>query len=213
MGRRGIAPLASPGHGVPLGMDIQRQGMTVALADRNRSPARDDKAEPRHALDAFVGRGHHRLIADAGHVHRPEGRHAVDQQLSAPHRDRCRNLGQGVQDAAGGFAVDGDDMGDRGVGVQRGPDLVTARRHVVALVDHCVGAPHHPQGLGGPQAVSAVGQDQDLAVPWHKGAQHRLDAVTARSLHRHADKVVAAPGQGQQLVADRPGHDAKIAVP
>ena len=110
--------------------------------------------------------------------------------------------------------MDDDDMGDRGVGVERGGDFGAARRHVVALVDERVGAAEVVERLRDALAVGAVGEHQRLAVAGDERGEHRFDHEGAAALHRDAVEFAAViAGHLDEASPHLGGHRAEIAVP
>ena len=190
--------------------------MAVALGLFQLAFPGDDETEARHALDAFVGRGDHRLVADPADFERDgtERAHGIDQQLAAPGIDGFRNLGDRIEDAGTGLAMDGENMGDGRIGIEGCPHLVATRRQVVPLVDQRVGAAEILHGLRGAQTIGAVGENQHLAVLRHEGAEHRLNAEGTGALDRHAVIfALAVADQRQQAAAQIGGHRPEIAIP
>jgi hypothetical protein len=124
------------------------------------------------------------------------GAHRIDQEpATMAGRDFGDPLDR-VEDARGGLALHRRDVADRPLlgehaieraGVVR---LVLRRfqhRHLAAMI-----ARHPDHAL----AVGAVDQDQELAVPRHERAEHRLDHEGAAALEWYGD---VAAGSARQL--------------
>ena len=110
--------------------------------------------------------------------------------------------------------MNGNDMADGRIGIERRAHLIAARRHVIALVDQAIGAAQIPHGFRRAKPVGPVGQYQHLAIPGNEGAEQRLDAIGSRPLHRYADKFApGVAGKRDKLIAKRFRHGAKVTIP
>jgi hypothetical protein len=100
------------------------------------------------------------------------------------------------------------------IGVQHAFDFGAARWQVVAFVEHRAGAAQVAERGRDALAVRAVGEHERMAVARQEAAQHRLDAIAAAALQRHA--VVFAGGitrDFQQARAQLRGHRPEVAIP
>ncbi len=94
VGRRGVAPLRGLLHVDPLVVQVQRQGVAVALAALERRAARDDEAHARRTLQALARGGDHRIEGHGARIdlQRAEGAHGIDDQAPAVAGHDLRDL-------------------------------------------------------------------------------------------------------------------------
>ena len=200
VGRRGEAPLAGALHRLPLVVEVEREAGRIALGRAQRRRPDDREAEPRHALQALVGRGREPVERHALRIERQraEGAHGIDQQPPAMARGDLGDPLDRVQDARGGLALDGGDVADRGVGRERPIE----RRRIVRPVLRGRQRHHRPAVVARHPdhalAIGAVDQHQKLAVAGHEGPEHRLDHEGAAALERHGDVTAFGAGELDQ---------------
>ena len=89
-------------------------------------------------------------------------------------------------------------MRDRLVALEQRIDSRQIRRRVLRRLQHRDGTAGNRADLFRALAVSAVDQQQKLAVARNEGRQHRFDRKGAGALHRHRHEVVAAVGDCRQ---------------
>ena len=193
-GRR-EAVLAGAGEGLGLVEQVEHQRRGVALALGQRLVAADHEAQARHAFQALVGGSGQRVVADLARIdlERAEGAHGIDQQAAAVARDDLRHLGDGIEDARRGLAVDGEDVADRLVVAEHPVEPRQVGRRVLRRFERCRGAAGDLGDLERALAVGAVDQHQQLAALRHEARDHRLDGEGAGALHR--DRRRACPAR------------------
>ena len=165
--------------------------------------ADDREAHAGHALEALVARGDERVEGDFAGVERdrPERAHRVDDQAAPVPRGHGGDLGERVEHARGGFAVDHRDVRDPAVGGERRIERRGVVGHVLGSLDRGAGAAHDLADAGDALAVGAVHQHQHLAVAGKQRADRRLDGEGAASLDRHANMSAFTPGEGDEPLA------------
>jgi hypothetical protein len=190
---------------LPLIVEIEDQRGGVALGLFQRRDARDHEAEAGHALEAFVARGRERVEFELGGIdrQRAERAHRIDQKPAPVFCRGGRDALERVEDSARRLAMDGEDVGDRLVGGERGVELGEVGRRVFRRLVHDVCAAGDGADLGGAVAIGAVDQQQHLAVARHEGGEHRLDGEGAAALHRHRAVRRAAVRDLDQALAHR----------
>lgn len=127
--------------------------------------------------------------------------------------DHLGDLGQWVEDAGAGFAVDQRHMGDGRVFGQQPVDVGGGGRLVFGRFEGAVGATQHFADLRQALAVRAVDQYQNLAIAWHQGADGRFHGEGAAALQGHAVVAAGAVDDGQQLFADAGSQLVEVTVP
>ncbi len=105
-----------------------------------------------------------------------------------------------------------EDMGDRGIGIQRGREGGDVWRGVFRRFQGSPGAPGTVRDLARPLAIGTVDQDQQFAVARHESADHGFHRKGAAALHRNGDQPVAA-GDLRQALKHAPvqGDEGRIA--
>ena len=189
MDRRGEAPLPGLLQRLPLVEEIEGERGRIAFAGLQRFSAADDEAHAGHAFQAFVGGSGDRIEGDLAGIHRQgaEGAHGIDEQAPARAGDDGGDLGDGVQHAGGGLAMDDGDMGDGGIAGQRLLHRRGIHRPVLRPFEHGMSAAVIVADPRDALAIGAVDQDQQLARGRHEAADHGLDREGPAALHGHAD--------------------------
>jgi hypothetical protein len=117
-------------------------------------------------------------------------------------RDDVGDLADRIEDAAGGLAMNGGDVGNGRVLGQQGFQRGEVRRAVLGATQrnrrtaHIFGDLHHALAIG------AVDQHQQPPVARQQRAQRRLHRKSAGALDRHADIIALAAGDQHQLFPD-----------
>lgn len=173
------------------------------------------EAHAGYAFQALAGSGDQRFEGDFAGVdrQRTERAHGVDDQALAVAFDHPGDLGQRVEDAGAGFAVDQRDMGNARVGGQQAVDVGGSGRLVLGGFEGAVGAAQYLADLCQALAISAVDQHQHLAVLRHQGTDSRFHGEGAAALQGHAVVAGAAVDDRQQLLADTGSQLVEVAVP
>ncbi len=94
------------------------------------------------------------------------------------------DLGDGIEDAARGLALDGKQVRDMWIGTEEGLDLAEIRRRVLGRLVHNNAAPCDLKDPFRPLSIGPVDEEQNFPHRGHEGGQHRFDREGARSLHR-----------------------------
>ena len=193
-----------------LAQQVQAQAAGEAGRRLERGPPREDEAEPRHALDALVGRrdqviDRRRLEVDRD---RAEAAHRIDDEAPPVPPDHPADGLERVEDPRRRLAVDQRDVGDRRVSRQDGVHLVRPGHRVLLAAEDVMVDLQAGRHLRDPLAVRTIGEDQELAARRDHRGDHRLHAEGAAPLHQDRDMAAsrAEAGQPQQFVAD-PAHD------
>ena len=188
----------------------------VLPAERlERGAPGNDETHAGHALEAFSRRRHQRIEAQRARV---DGNgairaHRIDDQAAAVARHGGGDLRQGIQDPGAGFAMHLRDVGDAGIGGQRGIDARHIGRFLLAVREDHGLAPEITQDPHDAFAVGAIVGHEHLAPPRDERAERRLDGKCAAALQGHAHMVRLALDDGEEIPAHRGRHRVERAVP
>ncbi len=198
MDRRREAVLAGLDEIAPLVVQVEHQRCRVALGFFQHRLAADHETQTRHAFDAFVGRCRHRVERRLRGVERngAESAHGVDQQRLAVAANQIGQFRNRIEDAGGGLAMDGEDVGDRRVAFEQSVNGGEIGRRIFRRLIDSSGAAGDVADLLGPVAIGAVDHDKHLALARNQACQHGLHRESARALHRHCHEFLAAIDQG-----------------
>ena len=206
VGGRGEAPLPAVAlHGLPLGVQVERQAARLAAAAFQQVATADGEGEAGHPLDALVRAAHDEVDAPVlhGDVDAAEAGHGVDDE-----RRPCA-LGHGacgldvVDQARRRFVVHHGHVRDGGVGGQVRGDALRVDGGVVGLGVHGDGHARLAADLGEAVAVGAVRADEHALVVADHARQHGFVAERAAALHEHGRVALGRDvGEAQQVGAD-----------
>ena len=181
--------------------EVERPAPGVAGRCRQPIDARDGEADAGHAFEALVGGEHDRVHLGLGRDVERQGaerRDGIDDHAPPQPAYHRADGGDVVADAGTGFAVDGADMADRGVGGKRGGDggridlPVWLDGQFHDLPPGLAGQPHHALGVG------AAHRDQQLGSGGQEGADRRLgDEMPAPGKRQGRVLVLSPARQGQ----------------
>ena len=216
MGGGGKAPLSILVHGLPLVIEVQRQGPGLAGTGLQLLPVGQDEGKAGHPLNALVGAGHQEINAPASHrdVHAAEGGHGVHKEGLAGGLYHPAHSLHIVEDAAGGLPMDHGHVGDGQVLCQVLCHHVRLGTLVVVLLIEGIRNPRVAADLRHPQAVGPVGRNEELVLPSDDAGEHRLHAKGSAALHEHSGVLrLGHVSQRQQRATDGLGDLLVIVIP
>ena len=200
MYRRRESVLAVRLEALPLIMEIEHEGGCIALGFAQCLAPADDKAKPWHTFDALVRRGRHGIAPDLRRIEfqRTESAHRIDQERSAMTFDDLADFDDRIEDAAGCFAVDAEDMRDAVIRFQCALECRDIRRGVFRCFEGDALPAGDFEDLAGALAIGTIDQQQAFALSGHECGEHGLDCERSGALHRDCDVAVLGihdPGQ------------------
>ena len=182
--------------------------MGVVGAGREVVGAHDDEADAGRPFEALVGRRREARQRQPREIdgNAAEGAHGVHVQAAPGFAHGRGEIGERVEDAGRGLAMDQRDIGDIGLG--REPPGKRRRplgRLGLAGFQHAVGAARAAADLRHPPAVGAVDENQQPAVARDQRAELGFHREGAAALHRHAGEGLAGVGEREQAPAHARG--------
>lgn len=196
-------------------MKVHGQRVGIAFGGGQGCFFGEDEAHAGYAFQALAGGGDKCFEGDFAGVdwQGAERAHGIDDQAFTVALDDLGDLGQRVEDACAGFAVDQCHVGHGRVGSQQAVDISGGSWLVFGGFEGAVRAAQHFADFRQTLAVSAVDQHQNLAIAWHQGADGRFHGKGAAALQGHAVVAGAAVDDRQQLLAHAGRQLVEIAVP
>ncbi|MOA00129.1 hypothetical protein D3C78_1194770 [compost metagenome] len=194
---------------------VHRQGVGVTGGIGQCGLVGEDEAHARHAFQAFAAgrdQGIERNLASVD-GQRAKRAHGVDDQAFTVPGDDLGDVRQRVENPGAGLTVNQRHVGDAVVGAQQAVDVGGRGRFVFGGFEGAERTAQHFADFRQAFAIGTVDQHQDLAVPWHQGADGRFDGEGAAALQGDAVVAVGAVDDGQQLFAQAGGQLVEAVIP